>query len=92
MKGRLLEAVRDFAEEVHARVLCLSCALDIHLPDAADLIASVRQARPGILVLAGGAAFAGNARQARTIGADHYATDVREVRRLLPTLLGELAR
>ncbi len=86
-EGAPAEAVRDFAVEVGAVLLGLSVALEIHLPEAADLIRLVRSARPGIVVLAGGRAFGGDAERARAIGADLFATGLREVARLVPDLL-----
>jgi methanogenic corrinoid protein MtbC1 len=86
-EGAPAESVRDFAAQVGADVLCLSVALEIHLPEAADLIALVRLARPGINVLVGGRAFGGDPGRARAIGADHFAADARDLSVLIPELL-----
>jgi methanogenic corrinoid protein MtbC1 len=86
-EGAPAESVRDFAVQVEADVLCLSVALEIHLPEAADLIALVRLARPGLAVLVGGRAFGGDPDRARALGADHFAADARGLSELVPALL-----
>lgn len=86
-EGAPAESVRDFAAQVEADLLCLSVALEVHLPEAADLVALVRAARPEIVVLAGGRAFGGDAGRARAIGADRFAPGAREAARLVPELL-----
>ena len=91
-EGAPAEAVRDFVAQVSADLLCLSVTLDLHLPEARDLVELVRAARPEIAVLAGGAAFGGHAGRAHAIGADHFAADVRELRQLLAILSPEASR
>ncbi|HEU5116451.1 MAG TPA: cobalamin B12-binding domain-containing protein, partial [Isosphaeraceae bacterium] len=86
-EGAPAESVRDLAVELGADLLCLSVALEIHLPEAADLIALVRSARPEIVVAAGGRAFGGQESRALAVGADHFAADARGVRGLAPRLL-----
>jgi len=85
-EGAPAGSVRDFVVESGADLLCLSVALEDHLPEAAGLIALTRAARPGLAVMAGGAAFAGDAGRARAIGADHFAADARAARRLIRDL------
>ena len=46
----------------------------------------VGAARPGLVVMAGGAAFAGAADRARALGADHFTADARGARRLIRDL------
>jgi methanogenic corrinoid protein MtbC1 len=89
-EGAPAEAVSAFAAEVHADLLCVSCGLPTHLPDAGDMIAMVRTARPGILVIAGGNAFAGSRTTAERLGAHFFAADVREARRVLPEVMSQL--
>ena len=86
-EGAPAESVRDFLVDARADLLCLSCSLDLHLPEAADLIALARAARPGLAVLAGGAAFAGDASKALALGADRFAADVREARGVVRALV-----
>lgn len=87
------EAVVDFLGRVEADLLCLSCALDIHLPDAAGLIALARQARPGLLVAVGGPALRVRREETRAyLGADLTAVDARAVRQSLPDWLRRLNR
>lgn len=88
-EGAPPEAIRDFVLQSRADLLCLSCALDIHLPDAADLIGMVRHARPGIAVAVGGAALRGKGdRILRFLNADYIGADAREIQRLVPTWSG----
>lgn len=88
-EGAPPEAIRDFVLQSRADLLCLSCAMDFHLPDAADLIAMVRQARPGIAVAVGGAALRGkDDRVLRFLDADYTGADAREVLRLVSTWSG----
>lgn len=91
-EGAPVEAIRDFVVEVRADLLGLSCALTEHLPAAAELIAAIRGARPETTILLGGRAFEGDAERARTIGADSFANDIRDVRRILPGILRRHAR
>lgn len=91
-EGAPIEAVRDYVREVEADFLCLSCALVTHLPEVRELIDAARQARPGLVVLVGGRAFEGDPERALSLGADHFASDVREVRQLLPRVLGRVPR
>lgn len=81
-----LESVVRFVREVDADLLCLSCALPTHLMSVADLITQARDARPGLQVLVGGRAFDGDADVARKLGAEFFAADTRELRRLLPQI------
>ena len=84
-------AIVDFVAEVGADMISLSCALDIHLPDMADLIPLVRHARPGIGVAVGGVAIRFGAEAlGQRLGADHYAIDARDVRRQLPHWIASL--
>ncbi len=85
------EAICDFLRQTNAQILCLSVALSIHLPEARDLITLAREARPNLKVLVGGAAFDGQVEDALAIGADFYAADMRDLRRLLPGILEEMA-
>ena len=85
-EGLPVEATCEFLAASGADLLFLSCALDLHLPEAADLIAMARGARPGLVVVAGGVAFAGRPELAKALGADHFAADAREVRALIPQL------
>jgi len=85
-EGAPAGSVRDFVVESGADLLCLSVALEDHLPEAAGLIALTRAARPGLAVMAGGAAFAGDAGRARGSGADHFAADARAARWLIRDL------
>ncbi len=78
--GAPAETVRDFLVESRAELLAISCALDLHLPEAADLIGLARLARPNLLVLVGGTAFAGDSSKALALGADRFAADVRGAR------------
>ncbi|CAN5810555.1 hypothetical protein BH23PLA1_BH23PLA1_01590 [soil metagenome] len=91
-EGAPAEAVRDFVSQANAQWLCLSVALSLHLPEARDLIELARLARPNLKVLAGGAAFEGQSERALAIGADHFANDLRDLRRQLPELLRESIR
>lgn len=86
-EGAPAESIRDLAVELRAHLLCLSVALETHLPDAADLITLVRSACPNIVVAVGGRALGGQHGRARTLGADHFAADARQVRDLAPKLL-----
>jgi methanogenic corrinoid protein MtbC1 len=82
-------AIKDFVLQSRADLLCLSCAVDIYLPDAADLIAMVRMAQPGITVAVGGAALRGKGdRVLRFLNADYTGADARKVQRLIPTWTG----
>ena len=92
-EGLPAEAVAGLVAEAGADLLCLSCALDLHLPDMADLVALARQSRPGLTVAVGGAALRDQAEETLAyVGADWTAPDVREVRRVLPDWLRALVR
>ncbi|HEX8200890.1 MAG TPA: cobalamin B12-binding domain-containing protein, partial [Isosphaeraceae bacterium] len=79
------EAIRDFVVQCGAELLCLSCTLDVFLPDAVDLIGRVRAAGPGLGVVIGGAAFGARGESlARLVGADYFAADIRALRHRLP--------
>lgn len=83
------KAIRDFVLRSRADLLCLTCTIDVHLPAAVDLIALVRQARPGIAVVVGGGAIRGrDERILRSLDADYVAADAREVLRLIPSWSG----
>jgi methanogenic corrinoid protein MtbC1 len=86
-EGAPAESIRDFVGEVRADLLCLSVAVELHLPEAADLIALARTARPELRVLVGGRAFGGSVARARSVGADWFAADARETARIVPDLL-----
>ena len=88
-EGLPAEAICEFLADTGADLLFLSCGLDLHLPEAGDLIAMARASRPGLVVVAGGAAFGGNPGLAEALGADHFAADAREVRALIPQLTKE---
>ena len=76
-----------------ADLLGLSCAMDVHLPEVADLIARARQVRPGLKVAFGGAVLRNRGDAVRAgLGADWTARDVREIRRVLPDWLAALRR
>ena len=84
-EGLPAEAVVAFAGVVKADFIFLSCGIDIHLPDAADLIQLVRQARPEAAIAIGGAALReGDGQTALHIGADFTAPNARVVRQHLP--------
>jgi methanogenic corrinoid protein MtbC1 len=89
-EGAPADAVASFAAEIRADLLCVSCGLPTHLPDTGDLIALVRASRPDILVIAGGNAFVGSRLTAERMGADFFAADVREARRVLPEVMRHL--
>lgn len=87
------QAIADFVAEAHADLLCVSCALAVHLPDASDLVALARQPRPGLAVAVGGAALRDRGDKIRDfLGADFSAPDAREVQRLLPDWLQRIGR
>jgi methanogenic corrinoid protein MtbC1 len=87
------QAVADFVAGVHADLLCVSCALTVHLPDASDLIALARQSQPGLAVAVGGAALRDRGDKIRTfLGADFTAPDARAVRRVLPDWLALIGK
>ena len=89
-EGAPREDICRFLVEVGADLFGLSVALPQHLDDAADLIAQAREARPGIAVLVGGAAFEGDRDLALGLGADHFAADAKAVRALGPGVLKKL--
>ena len=92
-EGLPADAVIDFVARVDADLLGLSCAMDVHLPEVADLIARARQVVPGLKVALGGAVVRDRGDAVRAgVGADWTATDVREVRRVLPDWLAALRR
>ena len=86
-------AIAEFVAEFGADLIGLSCALDIHLPDLADLIPLVRCARPGIGVAVGGMAIrSGGESIGRRLGADYHAADVRETLHRMPGWIASLVR
>jgi methanogenic corrinoid protein MtbC1 len=90
-EGLPAAAIAEFVAEVGADLIGLSCALDIHLPDLADLIPLVRQARPGVGVAVGGLAIrSGGESMGRRLGADYHAADVREARHRMPGWIASL--
>jgi methanogenic corrinoid protein MtbC1 len=89
-EGAPAESIRDFSLESRARLLCISCALTVHLPEAMEVIQHVRSACPDIVVLAGGAAFRGSPDRARRLGADHYAPNVRALQQAMPAIIAGL--
>ena len=92
-EGLPAAAVIEFVARVDAELLGLSCAMDIHLPEVADLIAGARRAVPGLKVAFGGAVLRDRGDAVRAgVGADWTARDVREVRRVLPDWLAALRR
>ncbi len=92
-EGLPSEAIAEFVAEDGADLIGLSCALDIRLPDLADLIPLVRHARPGIGVAVGGLAIrSGGESMGRRLGADYDAADVREARHRMPDWIASLAR
>ncbi len=92
-EGAPSEAIAEFVAEVGADLIGLSCALDIRLPDLADLIPLVRHARPGIGVAVGGLAIrCGGESLGRRLGADYHAADVREASDRIPGWITSLAR
>lgn len=87
-EGAPAEAICDFVVECGADWVCLSCTLEDHLPEVADLVAMLRAARPQARVLVGGAAFRAKEGPPPPLhGADHFAPDLRALQQLLPTLL-----
>jgi len=89
-EGLPAEAVLGLMDQVDAGWLCLSCTLDIHLPDAARLIRRVRQARPDVRVAVGGAALRDRGEPLRRrLAADFTAPNLLGVRRDLPAWLRE---
>lgn len=91
-EGLPAEAVIGLLEQTDARLLCLSCALSIHLPGMDELISRTRRSRPGLRVAVGGAALRHRGEELRSrLGADWTAPDVRAVRRMLPSWLPMLA-
>lgn len=91
-EGAPVEAIAAFARDSKASLLCLSCALDEHLPEVPGVIERVREGVPGIRVVLGGAAFRGHPGAAEGLGADHFASDLAELRRLIPVLTGARRR
>ncbi len=79
------EAVVAFVDRVEADLLCISCTMEAHLNDAAELISLARRARSGLAIAVGGAALCklGEGMPAR-LGADCTAADAREIRQALP--------
>ncbi len=90
-EGAPAESIRDLAVELGADLFCLSVALGIHLPEAADLIALVRSPAPRIVV----AAAAGPS-EVRRPGPCHWRGSLRRrcsrVRNLAPRLLASIGR
>ncbi len=91
-EGAPAGAIATFARDSRAGLLCLSCALGEHLLEIPDVIARVRDEVPGIRVVLGGAAFRGRSEAAVSLGADHFAADLGELRRLIPSLMGSRRR
>jgi methanogenic corrinoid protein MtbC1 len=89
-EGAPPRSVADFASQLRADLLAISVGLAEHLPLAAELVSMVKEARPDLVVLAGGHAFSGRPGSAEAIGADYSAPGVDSLRALLPDLLSRL--
>jgi MerR family transcriptional regulator, light-induced transcriptional regulator len=69
-----------------ADLLALSCTLPVHLLGAARCVAAAHE--EGVPVLVGGSAFGPDARRARALGADAFATDAAALAAPAPALSG----
>ena len=69
-------------------VLALSTTMEANLPAAERTIAAVRQAAPGVCVVVGGQAYAGDEGRARAVGADAFLSGLRGLTEQVEGLLG----
>jgi MerR family transcriptional regulator, light-induced transcriptional regulator len=69
-------------------VLALSTTMSANLGAAAETIALARQAVPGLRVVVGGQAYAGDGARARAIGADVFQDRLRGVTKAVEDLVG----
>jgi methanogenic corrinoid protein MtbC1 len=74
--------------EQNADLLCISATMLFNLPDVVRLIREVREPRPKLRVLIGGAAFRAKPDLWRDIGADGYAADLHSAVEAADRLLG----
>jgi methylmalonyl-CoA mutase cobalamin-binding domain/chain len=82
------DAVAGAVTSRRADVLALSTTMEANLPAAERTIAAVRQAAPGICVVVGGQAYAGDEGRANAVGADAFLPGLRGLTEQVEGLLG----
>ena len=86
------KALARMAEEERVDLVALSTALPAHLLAAGAACAQLRRLPAPPFIVAGGQAFAGDAKRARAVGADAFASDPAELLGILAERFGSSAR